>query len=95
MFVIVPLLWGYALITGLSASCVRATVMASFLLLGHLIERPAVPLNSMAAAAVAILAWDTNELFSPGFQLSFTLVLFIMALSQRIACRIEPIGQAR
>ena len=91
--IIIPLLCTYALVTGLSASCVRATVMASFILLGQLFERPAVPINSLAAAAVAILAWETNELFTPGFQLSFALVVFIMLLSGQIARRIEPFGE--
>ncbi len=92
--IIIPLLCAYALVTGLSASCVRATVMASFILLGQLLDRPAVAMNSLAASAVVILAWDTNELFTPGFQLSFVLVVFIMALSAPIARRMEPFGAA-
>ncbi len=91
--IIVPLLCAYALITGLSASCVRATVMASFILLGQLVGRPALPMNSLAAAAVAILVWDTNELFTPGFQLSFVLVVFIMGLSGPIARWLQPLGE--
>ncbi len=90
--IIIPLLCGYALVTGMSSSCVRATVMASFILLGQLLDRPAIPLNSLAAAAVVILAWDTNELFTPGFQLSFTLVVFIMGLSGPIARWLERFG---
>ncbi len=92
VLITIPLLCAYALVTGLSSSCVRATVMASFILLGHLLERPALPMNSLAAAAVAILAWDTNELFTPGFQLSFALVIFIMGLSGVIARKMEPLG---
>ena len=90
--IIIPLLCAYALVTGLSASCVRATVMASFILLGQLIGRPAIAMNSLAAAAVAILAWDTEEFFTPGFQLSFALVAFIMGLSGPIARWMEPFG---
>ena len=91
--IILPLLCAYALVTGLSSSCVRATVMASFILIGQLIERPAVAMNSLAAAAVVILAWDTNEFFTPGFQLSFALVIFIMGLSGPIARRLEPFAE--
>ena len=90
--IIIPLLCAYALVTGLSSSCVRATVMASFILLGYVLERPAVAMNSLAASAVAILAWDTNEFFTPGFQLSFALVVFIMGMSTPIARRLEPLG---
>ncbi|MEO6786775.1 MAG: ComEC/Rec2 family competence protein [Chthoniobacteraceae bacterium] len=91
--IIIPLLCAYALVTGLSSSCVRATVMASFILIGQFFERPAVGMNSLAAAAIAILAWDTNEFFMPGFQLSFALVVFIMVLSAPIARRLESLGQ--
>ncbi len=91
--IIIPLLCAYALVTGLSPSCVRATVMMSFVLLGRMFDRPEVVGNSLAAAALAILAWDTNEIFSPGFQLSFTLVIFIMWLAKPTARRMEPLGQ--
>lgn len=93
VLIIIPLLCAYALVTGLSSSCVRATVMASFILLGQLVERPAVAMNSLAASAVAILAWDTEEFFTPGFQLSFALVIFIMWLSGPIARWLEPLGE--
>lgn len=93
VIVILPLLAAYAVVTGLSPSAVRATVMAAFILSAQFFERSAVPLNSLAAAAVAILAWETNEIFSPGFQLSFVLVLFIMALTTPIARRMEPFGR--
>jgi ComEC/Rec2-related protein len=91
--IIIPILWAYALITGLSASCVRATIMGTALLIGYLVDRPPVIYNSLAAAGLAILAWDTNQLFSPGFQFSFALVWAISFLAQRIQRRIEPIGQ--
>ena len=92
-FVIMPLLIAYAIATGLGASCVRATVMAGLFLAAPIAGRPAVPLNSIAAAALAILAWETNELFSPGFQLSFVLVLMIMLLAEPIARRVERIAK--
>ena len=92
-FVILPLLVAYAVATGLGASCVRATVMAGFFLAAPLAGRPAVSLNSIAAAALAILAWETNELFSPGFQLSFVLVLAIMLFAEPIARRIERVAK--
>jgi competence protein ComEC len=89
---IVPLLIAYAIVTGLGASCVRATVMGALILLAPVAERRAVVLNSIAAAAFAILAWDTNQLFSPGFQLSFVLVLAILLLAVPIQRRMEPLA---
>ena len=93
ILLIVPMLAGYALITGLSASCVRATIMGAILLLSQLFDRPPVVYNSLAAAAVGILAWDTNQLFIPGFQFSFVLVIAIAALSSRIQRRCERVGR--
>ena len=90
---IIPVLWAYAVITGLSASCVRATIMGSALLLGYLVDRPPIIYNSLAAAGLLILGWDTNQLFSTGFQFSFALVWTIAFLAQRIQRGIEPLGQ--
>ncbi|MEA3209144.1 MAG: competence protein ComEC [Chthoniobacter sp.] len=90
--VTLPVLAFYALVTGLSASCVRATIMGALILLGPVFDRRAVPYNSIFAAACLILAWDTNELFSPGFQFSFVLVLTILFLAFRIQRWFEPLG---
>jgi ComEC/Rec2-related protein len=89
---VIPLLGGYALVSGLSASCVRAAIMASLVLLGQFFERRAAVYNSLAASAVVILAFDTNQLFSPGFQFSFTLVFVIVFLANRIQRRCERIA---
>lgn len=91
--VTIPILFFYALVTGLSPSCVRAAIMGALILLGMLCERPAVVYNSLAGAAVLILAWDTNQLFAPGFQLSFALVFVIVWLSGKISRRLEPLGR--
>ena len=93
VFLIVPILGGYALVTGLSASCVRATIMGSLVLIAILFDRPAVVYNSLAAAALGILAWDTNQLFIPGFQFSFVLVFTIVWLARRIERRCHRVLQ--
>jgi ComEC/Rec2-related protein len=90
-FAIIPVLIFYAVITGLSASCVRATMMGALVLVATLIERPALVYNCLAAAAVGILAYDTNELFSPGFQFSFVLVFAIVLCADRISRRFMPL----
>lgn len=88
-----PILAFYALVTGLSASCVRATIMATLLLLAPVFDRRALPYNSLAAAAVLILVGDTHQLFMPGFQFSFVLVFAIVFLARRIQARCEPFGR--
>ncbi|HYR57321.1 MAG TPA: ComEC/Rec2 family competence protein, partial [Chthoniobacteraceae bacterium] len=91
--IIIALLAAYTLVTGLRTSSVRSTIMATMLLAAPLFDRRAVSSNSLAAAAFVILAWDTNELFAPGFQFSFTLVFIIILAAGRIRRRIEPLAQ--
>ena len=78
---IIPSLFFYAAITGLNNSSVRAALMGAILLGGFFVERKVLPVNSVAAAAFLILGYDTNQLFSTGFQLSFAVVLAIIAFS--------------
>ncbi len=85
---IIPALLFYAAITGLHTSSVRAALMSSVLLCGFLVERRVFTLNSLAAAAVLILCWDTNELFSIGFQLSFAVVTVIVLTADPIFRRL-------
>jgi competence protein ComEC len=87
---IIPALLFYAAITGLHVSSVRAALMSSVLLAGFLAERRAFTLNSLAAAAMLILCWDTNQLFSLGFQLSFSVVTAIVLFSNGIFHWMRP-----
>src|SRR5437867_9720202 len=78
---IIPLLLFYAAVTGLHVSSVRAAVMSSILLGGFFFDRRGFVLNCLSAAAGLLLCWDTNELFSTGFQLSFAVVGAIVLLA--------------
>ena len=75
---IIPLLFFYAAVTGFHTASVRAAVMSGILLSGVFVERRVFALNSLAIAAVALLVWDTNELFTVGYQLSFSVVATIL-----------------
>ncbi len=79
---IIPALFFYAAVTGLNASSIRAALMAAFILGGFFVDRRVLPGNSVAAAAVLVLCFDTNQLFSTGFQLSFAVVIAILLLGQ-------------
>lgn len=81
---IIPALLFYAAVTGLHTSSVRAAAMSAVLLAGFFVERKVFTLNSLAAAATLILCWNTNELFSAGFQLSFSVVAAILLLAEPI-----------
>lgn len=79
---IIPLLFFYATITGLHTASIRAAVMSALLLGGVFFDRKILALNSLAAAAFLILLWDSNQLFSSGFQLSFCVVGAIVLLNE-------------
>ncbi len=68
----------YAYLTNLKPPVVRASFMGALLLLGTILERRTDFYNSLAIAALLILALNPLELFQPGFQLSFSAVLSIV-----------------
>jgi competence protein ComEC len=67
----------FMLITGIPPSVFRATLMAIILILAFLFNRSTNIVNSISIAAFIILVLNPNEIFNPGFQLSFAAVLSI------------------
>ncbi len=74
---LIGLLW-YMVITGLSPSVIRATIMAGSILVGSVLGRRGDIYNSLAFAALIMLIWDPLFLMDVGFQLSFAAVLSIV-----------------
>ena len=89
---IIPCLLFYAAVTGLHVSSVRAAVMCSIFLAGFFAERNVFALNSLTTAAFFLLCWDTNELFSTGFQLSFAVVGGIVLLADPLGRKLRQFG---
>ncbi|HWB61429.1 MAG TPA: ComEC/Rec2 family competence protein, partial [Chthoniobacteraceae bacterium] len=81
VLIVAPLVCFYALLTGSSTGSVRATVMTLIILGGMLADGKPAMMNNLAAAGLAILAWNTNELLMPGFQFSFGVVFTIILLA--------------
>ncbi|MEQ9375944.1 MAG: ComEC/Rec2 family competence protein [Imperialibacter sp.] len=73
-------LWGFALITGMSASVLRAVTMFSIVMVAEGLGRKTNIYNSLALAAFLLLLYDPNFLFHVGYQLSFLAVLGIVYL---------------
>lgn len=82
--------WGYALITGLSASVLRAVVMASLVAVGRALGKRISLYNTLAVAALLLLMLDPHNLFNVGFQLSFLAVLSIGLIQPWLARRWQP-----
>ena len=79
------LLLVYVLVTGGSVSVVRAFVMAAILVVGVAREARPDTLNSLAAAAIALLVWRPTALFEVGFQLSFAAVTALVTLTPHVS----------
>lgn len=82
VLVVIPLLLFYALLTGLRPSAVRAAIMFSVFLAGFALREEPRLLNSLALAGLLILLADTQQLFLPGFQLSFAVLLSIALFAE-------------
>ncbi len=76
---VLPVLWLYCFVTGLTPSSLRATIMATVALGGIILDRPALSWNTLGASALAIVLVDPDQLFRPGFQLSFLMVAVLLA----------------
>jgi competence protein ComEC len=67
----------FMLLTGVPPSVFRATVMALVIIVAFLANRSTNIFNSLAIAALLILIINPDEIYSPGFQLSFSAVIAI------------------
>jgi competence protein ComEC len=73
-------IWGYALITGLSPSVLRAATMFSFIVIGTISSSKPNIYNSLAASAFILMCFNPSLLFDAGFQLSYAAVIAIVFL---------------
>jgi len=76
--IVLPLMWVFAFITGLTPSVVRATAMLSFYGLADVIGKKSFSLNVVGATAFFMLLYNPMYLFDIGFQLSFSAVVAII-----------------
>jgi len=88
--VIVTALWGFAFITGMSSSVLRATIMFTFLQAGSILNRPASGMNNLLASAFILTALHPAVLFEAGFQLSYLAVAFILLFYHRLYTLVRP-----
>lgn len=78
------LIWFYALLAGLAPSILRATIMLSFVIVGDMLKREGVLVNSIAASAFLLLCIKPANLFDVGFLLSYCAVIGIVTLQKPI-----------
>lgn len=76
-----PLLALYVFITGMSASALRAFIMAAVWLLAFVLRRKGHPANILALAFIILCLADPLQVFHPGFQLSFCVFAVIVCMA--------------
>lgn len=75
---IVMCLWGFAFITGLSPSVIRAVTMFSFFAFARIINRQTNSINTLFLSYFFLILINPLWLFYVGFQLSYLAVFFIL-----------------
>lgn len=78
------LLWGYAIMTGMSPSVTRAVIMTTTYLISLILQRRHSAMNALLLAALVILIYDPLSIYSVGFQLSFAAVISILLFANRL-----------
>jgi competence protein ComEC len=84
LFISLPLLWSFAILTGSSASVIRSAIMFTFIIIGKAIGRKSNGMNSLLGSACMLLLWNPDLRFDLGFQLSYAAVASILMFDQKI-----------
>jgi competence protein ComEC len=76
------ILWLYVQITGASSPAMRSFLMIAFLTAYRNFRLPGNALAALVASALATLLLDPLQLFSTGFQMSYTVVIALVAMAR-------------
>ncbi|WP_405575984.1 ComEC/Rec2 family competence protein [Winogradskyella sp. Asnod2-B02-A] len=79
-FILVSILWSFAVVAGLSPSVTRAVTMFSIISIAMHLKRPTNIYNTLVISAFVILLFKPMFLFSVGFQMSYLAVLGIVSV---------------
>lgn len=82
---ILSVLFGYAFLTGLSPSVLRASLMFGTVQIGLSFNRRSTIYNNLAFSAFLLLLFSPYMLFEVGFQLSYLAVFGIVLIQPKIA----------
>ncbi len=87
---LILIVFGYAYITGWRPSAARAAFMIALVLIAPWWNRKSSVQNSLGAAVLLLLAYDTHQLFQPGFQLSFAVLWAIAFFASPMLTNLNP-----
>ena len=74
----IPAIFFYTILTGSNPPAIRATIMASCILLSLVLDRESLIYNSICLAALIILVYNPQYLFTASMQLSFIATIGII-----------------
>ncbi|MBV8799114.1 MAG: ComEC/Rec2 family competence protein, partial [Alphaproteobacteria bacterium] len=72
----------YLVISGAATPATRAYIMLATMLIAILFERPAISMRSLGIAATVILFLQPETIIEPGFQMSFSAVVSLVAIAE-------------
>lgn len=78
LFITIPILWSFALLTGSSASVIRSALMLTVVLIAKALNKKTNGLNALLASALILLIHNPQTLYDIGFQLSYIAVASIL-----------------
>ncbi|SFF69767.1 competence protein ComEC [Salegentibacter agarivorans] len=81
---LIILMWGFAILAGLSPSVVRAVTMFSFIPIGMQMRRKTSVLNSLFISLFILLLVNPYFIFQVGFQLSYLAVFAIVTIQPKL-----------
>ncbi|WP_037316876.1 ComEC/Rec2 family competence protein [Salegentibacter sp. Hel_I_6] len=81
---LILLMWGFAILAGLSPSVVRAVTMFSFIAIGMQMRRKTSVLNSLFISLFILLLVNPYFIFQVGFQLSYLAVFAIVSIQPKL-----------
>ncbi len=90
---ILAAIWAFTLLTGATASVLRASVMFSVYLFGRLLWREASAWNVLSASALMLLIYNPYLLFDVGFQLSYSAVAGMVFFYPRFYKMFPPMSR--
>jgi competence protein ComEC len=82
--ILILLMWGFAMLAGLSPSVVRAVTMFSFIAIGMQMRRKTSVLNSLFISLFILLLVNPYFIFQVGFQLSYLAVFAIVTIQPKL-----------
>lgn len=84
VFILIGIVWSFALISGGSPSVLRAATMFTFLIIGLFLNQTTNIYNSLAISATILLIWNPYLLMNVSFQLSYFAITSIIYFHPKI-----------